>query len=653
MTAKLVAEEGLLKGLVLSLEEGDQWVIGRDPDACQLLVEDPSVSRQHVLCRATSDGIVIENLSVTNPVLVNDVEVKEPRLLQQGDLVKIGNELFRFYAEPVAQLLKETTDEEELSAEGIPEEVLSEDAFSKIERDEKKQALPEEAPETSPKTEDELFEELMETRQDTIFDEEAPEGKDILAEINFGLIDSGRWLLKVIGGPNNGAEFSMQAGTTYMIGTDPNACDIVFHDTSVSRQHARITVSQEDTLTIEDLKSRNGTLVDDEPLKTKRSLAPNVLVSMGTTSFIVFDREGEMQTIISPLMPSIVKVLQKEEPKKAPEPEPTPESTPVPVVPPPVAAAPAPEPKKLSPETASITFGAFILIGIITGLFIIVGIGTSTLFKSEPIAVTEVVDPGKILDEALSPFPSVRHSFNKTTGRLLLVGHVLTGIDKNQLLYNLQGLKFIKSIDDSGIIIDEYVWRETNNVLENNPNWKGINVYSPTPGHFILSGYLQTRSQADRLYEYISANFPYLDMLEKRVVVEEDVIATVKNDIYALGFKDIQVKLSGGEVVLMGGIPAGRAAEFDALVAEIKEISGVRSVRNFVTEMSPEQAIKNISNNYEVTGFSSQGEHISVVINGRILTKGDTLDGMKITDIQSNVIYLEQDGTKYRIDFSK
>ncbi len=37
---------------------------------------------------------------------------------------------------------------------------------------------------------------------------------------------------------------------------------------------------------------------------------------MGTTSFVLYDREGEMQTIISPLLPSIVKVLKDEENKK-------------------------------------------------------------------------------------------------------------------------------------------------------------------------------------------------------------------------------------------------------------------------------------------------------------------------------------------------
>ncbi len=114
----------------------------------------------------------------------------------------------------------------------------------------------------------------MEPRQDSIFEENVPAGKDALAEIDFELVDTGRWLLKVISGPNSGAEFSMQASNTYVLGTDPNTCDIVFHDTSISRQHARIAVNGDDALTIEDLQSRNGTLIDGEHLKAKNLCSP-------------------------------------------------------------------------------------------------------------------------------------------------------------------------------------------------------------------------------------------------------------------------------------------------------------------------------------------------------------------------------------------
>ena len=692
MAAKLIAEEGALKGLVLSLDEGDQWVIGRDPDACQLLVEDPSASRKHIVCRNTPNGIVVENLSDTNPAQVNDEEIKQPRLLHDGDSVKIGGGTYRFYSEtttpvfndnpadsqeeerngvegpaviepaaeednaPEAPAANEAPEEEQVpAAENRPPEQaqIEEGPLTEAEPDKpatatmEQPSAPSEAPPEQPKPEDVQFEE-EEARHDTIFEEGDANAE--IAEINFDMTDTGRWLLKVIGGPNNGAEFSMQNGTAYLIGTDPNSCDIVFHDTSVSRQHARITIAADDTMFIEDLKSRNGTLVDGEPVKMKQPLATNTLVSMGTTSFIVFDREGEMQTIISPLLPSIVKMLQKEEPKKDEASAPS-QSMPQVVKEEPKPEAPPPLPPH---EKVHNALGAFILIGIITGMLVIVGVGISGLFRSEPVVITEQVDTTKDLSQAMAPFPSVKYTFNKATGRLMLVGHVLTASDKNQLLYNLQGLNFIKNIDDSGVVIDEYVWQELNPILAKNPNWKGVNIHSPSPGNFVLSGYLQTRKQADQLSDYISGNFPYLDLLHKRIVVEEDVIASVTNALQNHGIKDISVQMNNGELTLTGGVPPAKISDLNQLVNEFKQIPGIRGVKNFVNEMAPEQSMINISDKYEVTGYSHQGAgNVNVVINGRILTRGDGLDGMTITSIKPNVIFLEKDGTKYRIDYNQ
>ncbi len=116
MAAEFIAEEGPLKGLILALEEGDEWVIGRDPDLCDLVVEDPKVSRRHAICRMTSSGYLLENLSDTNMVLVNDRTISEPSLLKEGDRIQIGSTLFRFstepgevsfFEEPVARLLKQ------------------------------------------------------------------------------------------------------------------------------------------------------------------------------------------------------------------------------------------------------------------------------------------------------------------------------------------------------------------------------------------------------------------------------------------------------------------------------------------------------------------------------------------------------------------
>mgnify|MGYP000196187474 CR=1 FL=1 len=145
----------------------------------------------------------------------------------------------------------------------------------------------------------------------------------------------------------------------------------------------------------------------------------------------------------------------------------------------------------------------------------------------------------------------------------------------------------------------------------------------------------------------------YPELLEKRVVVDEDIINSVNATLQNLGLKNIQVQLSNGEVTLSGGVPQAKAADYSAFLADVKNIQGVRSVKNLTTALAPEASIINISDKYEVTGVSNQGGRLNVVINGRILAKGDVLDGMTITGVKNNTILLEKDGTKYRIDFSK
>lgn len=736
MAAKLVAEEGIQKGLVLSLDEGSEWVIGRDPDACQLLIEDPSASRKHLLCRKTTDGIFLQNLSSTNPVSVNDEEVQEPRLLRNGDLVKIGSGLYRFYSEEEAQLLDKgeisqpinEIDQNGHEIQFLPEEAMVKSPLSENSEDQKPEEQKPLEEEPKPSEEQKNAEERIEKHQDeeemqtktaeslapppelasknellnepsnyppsdpelkeepeidpiensmeqpmplteawhdeeierenegefdqehiSIFEE--PSEKTSFPEIHFDLTETGRWLLKVVGGPNQGAEFIMQQASTYLIGTDPNSCDIVFHDTSVSRQHAKITINEDDTIVLEDLKSRNGTLVDGKPLTGKQTIPTNTLVILGTSSFVVYDRESEMQTLISPLLPSIVKVLQ-EEPKQPEQQAAVPTQAQLEEAAKPMETAAIELTKKK--EHVHEALGAFILIAIITGLFVIVGIGTTTLFKSQPVVTQQVIHPDRDLTQALTSFPNVKYSFNRGTGRLLLVGHVLTASDKNQLLYNLQGFNYIRSIDDSGVIIDEGVWREINQILSQNPNWKGISIHSPSPGRFVISGYLKTRKQSEQLWDYMSNNFPYLDLLEKRVIVEEDVASSISSELQNHGFRDVSAQMTEGEVILSGTLPAGKGPDFDKAISAIRDIAGVRSVKNLVTEQAPEQSMVNISDRYEVTGVSHQGPtSVSVIINGRILTRGDILDGMTITSIKPNAVFLEKDGIKYRIDYSQ
>src|SRR5262249_2742101 len=151
------------------------------------------------------------------------------------------------------------------------------------------------------------------------------------------------------------------------------------------------------------------------------------------------------------------------------------------------------------------------------------------------------------------------------------------------------------------------------------------------PGKFVLTGYLQTRKQAEELYQYMSENFRYLDSLERKVVVDEDVIQSATALLMNLGVKNLAVQMSNGELTLTGSLPATQTQKFEEALTDLRKIPGVRLLRNYITELAPEATMVNISDKYAVTGYSDLGRgNISVVINGRILSKGDILDGMTI-----------------------
>ena len=83
-------------------------------------------------------------------------------------------------------------------------------------------------------------------------------------------------------------------------------CDYPLNDSKVSRQHARLIVSEQ-TLAIEDLNSANGVLVNGEPLRGLRRLATGDTFEIGSQQFEVL-RPAEVQleednlvTVIAPL----------------------------------------------------------------------------------------------------------------------------------------------------------------------------------------------------------------------------------------------------------------------------------------------------------------------------------------------------------------
>jgi Nif-specific regulatory protein len=88
MNAKLLGVSGPLKGAVLELGVED-LTVGREKYNA-LVIEEPSVSRQHCRIQATKKGHLVRDLESRNGTYVNGLPVKE-RILHEGDQIQIGN----------------------------------------------------------------------------------------------------------------------------------------------------------------------------------------------------------------------------------------------------------------------------------------------------------------------------------------------------------------------------------------------------------------------------------------------------------------------------------------------------------------------------------------------------------------------------------
>ena len=91
-------------GRVVSLVDGREYAvpqsglrIGRDA-GCDIVVPNEAVSREHAEIAVTSAGYFVRDLSA-NGVFVNGARTGDAQLLRRGDVIRVGTEEFRFYAD--------------------------------------------------------------------------------------------------------------------------------------------------------------------------------------------------------------------------------------------------------------------------------------------------------------------------------------------------------------------------------------------------------------------------------------------------------------------------------------------------------------------------------------------------------------------------
>ena len=246
----------------------------------------------------------------------------------------------------------------------------------------------------------------------------------------------------------------------------------------------------------------------------------------------------------------------------------------------------------------------------------------------------------------------MQFTWNESTGKLFLLGHVLIGVEKQELMYALSSLPFITSTEDN-IVIDEYVWQNMNALLLSNPSWQMVSIHAPLPGRFVMKGYVETVEQAESLAEYLNINFPYLDRLQNQVVVENNLNLQIQGLFLEQGMSGVTFQLTGGELILAGRVDDKDVSHFQDLITILKGLPGIRQVKSFVIFTTHESSRTDISKKYEISGYSQGSDNKSfVVINGKVLSTGDAIDEMTITNIQATIILLEKDGLKFRINYN-
>jgi diguanylate cyclase (GGDEF)-like protein len=79
---------------IINLPQEDV-VLGRSK-GCDVVLDDPAVSRQHSFISYTKSGYRITDLGSFNSTIVNDKKVSRSRLLKPGDLIRIGHMVFKY-----------------------------------------------------------------------------------------------------------------------------------------------------------------------------------------------------------------------------------------------------------------------------------------------------------------------------------------------------------------------------------------------------------------------------------------------------------------------------------------------------------------------------------------------------------------------------
>jgi pSer/pThr/pTyr-binding forkhead associated (FHA) protein len=315
---------GSSEGRMVSLTDGreytvkDKLVIGRAAN-CDIVLTGRNVSRRHAEIIHSPKGYLLIDSS-TNGTFVNGDRVDGQRVLTRADVIRCGEDEFRFYAESAPQA------EAPVEAPPVEEPPVSV------------------AP---PGAEHQL--------RDTLFGVPGVKLQDLQAELvahvsqppppkpvppdraESPVLAS----LVVRSGALKGQRFAIRVPVANIGRAEYN--DVVIPDDSVSTSHAKLQ-RREGIWVLVDLESTNGTVVDGERVSGEAPLAPGSTVQVGTVKLLFEPSDDRVEASAGGGTKFVEAV--RVSPSAAPPPEPPPPA-PAPVArkaEPPLARAEAPSP---------------------------------------------------------------------------------------------------------------------------------------------------------------------------------------------------------------------------------------------------------------------------------------------------------------------
>jgi pSer/pThr/pTyr-binding forkhead associated (FHA) protein len=298
---------GTTGGRVVSLTDGREYVIagaslvfGREA-GCDVVVPGKDVSRRHAEIVQTPTGYLLVDAS-TNGTFVNEERIEGQRILARADVIRLGDEQFRFYADVAS------------ATAGLP---------------------PPPGPGASPPpavpSQAAPPPGAAERLRHTVHGVEAfvparPAAGGLFASF---LVRSGGL---------TGQRLAVKAPVVNIGRADYN--DIVVPDPSVSTSHAKLQ-RREGVWMLVDLDSTNGTFVDDERVRGEAPLAPGATVRFGDVQ-LVFEPTDDAVSVTKGGGTQLLRTPHSTALGAPPAAAPSPSSRPAP---PPAPPAPAPAPR--------------------------------------------------------------------------------------------------------------------------------------------------------------------------------------------------------------------------------------------------------------------------------------------------------------------